>query len=235
MLQVETGVTSETDRHEIEEVSLLVPGRTNIFFVLSSPAILLRYGLTKRIELRLGAEFISETFTQKFDRQTIFTSNHHTVYGWSPIDVGAKFEIMTEKKWIPQTALLVNFAIPYGDYSFQTDYVSPGFRFAFQHRLSERFAFSYNLGYEWELNKNLTVGTGIYTAALGISLLDNLSAFAESYGFLTTGETPDHRLDGGFTYLITKNVQADISGGVGITDRSPDFFIGGGVSFRLPN
>ena len=70
--------------------------------------------------------------------------------------------------------------------------------------------------------------------SLGVSLIKKLSMFVESYGFLTQDETPDHRLDGGFTYLFSKNIQADLSGGIGISDKSPDFFIGAGLSVRLP-
>jgi hypothetical protein len=233
-IQIEAGVNAEYEDNEfnIGSTNLLTPYRKHQTVSLSSPGLLARYGLTKNIELRFGAEYLSEI--EHIESSSIFFNNSFSKWSWSPITVGAKAKLLNEKGLIPNTALLVHLAIPLGDYAFQTDYISPSFRFAFSHQLSERFAFSYNLGYEWELNKNSTVGTGIYTASLGISLVKNLSMFLETYGFFTKGETPDHRFDGGFTYLVTPNVQADVSAGIGLNSISPDYFFGGGVSFRLP-
>jgi hypothetical protein len=75
---------------------------------------------------------------------------------------------------------------------------------------------------------------GLYALSFGFSFNKKISAFAEAFGFVTKSEKPDNRLDAGFTYLFTHNLQADISGGIGITRRSPDYFVAIGFSFRLP-
>jgi hypothetical protein len=41
-------------------------------------------------------------------------------------------------------------------------------------------------------------------------------------------------MDAGIAYLVSQNFQLDISGGIGITDISPDFFLEIGFSWRLP-
>ncbi len=234
-LQIEAGVIVEYD--EVKEDISFPPGFTmiNSTLTLGSPSMLARYGITKNIEVRLGVEYgveVHRLIYRSSIRETVWPGDNQ--YGWMPIVVGAKAKLLNEKGLIPNTALLVHLAIPLGDFAFQTDYVSPSFRFAFSHQLSERFAFSYNLGYEWELNKGSSVGTGIYTASFGISLVKNLSMYVETYGFLTKGETPDHRFNSGLTYLVTKNVQADVSAGIGMNEKSPDYFVSGGLSFRLP-
>jgi hypothetical protein len=61
-----------------------------------------------------------------------------------------------------------------------------------------------------------------------------VTILVESFGFLESGRQPDNRFNGGFTYLFTKNVQADISGGLGLSTYPPDYFIGGGLSIRFP-
>jgi hypothetical protein len=38
----------------------------------------------------------------------------------------------------------------------------------------------------------------------------------------------------GATYLMTPNLQMDAHGGVGLTDTAPDYFLGVGISVRLP-
>ncbi len=190
------------------------------------PSLLVRYGISNNVELRLAIEYLQTKYNNiEYD---IDTEN-----GFSPISLGTKISLFGEKGARPETAFLFHIAIPFsGNRTFQSRYVGGDFRFSMSHELSERFALSYNLGGEWSGEDPRA--TGIYTLSLGVSLMNRLSMYAESYGFLTQDQTPDHRLDGGFTYLFSKNIQADISGGIGISDRSPDYFIGAGLSFRLP-
>jgi hypothetical protein len=224
--QAEIGVSMEGDKY-----SGLFNQQDLTMKTYSAPGILLRYGLTKNIELRLASEFISAKTTAEL--QTFPpTSFETTQSGVGPLVLGTKFELVKETKSFPQTAFIFHLTIPVGDNAFQPGNTGADFRFAMSHSLSERFALSYNLGGEW--NGNSPAPTGIYTLSLAISLVRNFSMFVESYGFLPQGDSPDHRLDGGFTYLIAKNVQADISAGIGINEKSPDYFIGGGISFRLP-
>ena len=37
-----------------------------------------------------------------------------------------------------------------------------------------------------------------------------------------------------FTWLLKPTAQLDVSGGVGISDTAPDWFVGAGVSLRYP-
>ncbi len=155
------------------------------------------------------------------------------VTGFSPITLGTKIKMFEENCASPEMAFLFSLGIPFDtDGPFQSKYVSSEFRIAAAHTLSNRISLSYNLGGSWDGNS--PAATGIYTLSLGVGITNSLSAFAEMYGFLTQRQTPDHRFDGGLTFLFAKNIQADVSGGIGITERSPDFFIGAGVSFRLP-
>lgn len=195
-------------------------------FSHSYPAVLLRFGVSSNIELRLAAEYLQEELNNIEDPSP-------NVTGLSPMTLGTKIQLFTEKGSMPDAAFLFHLNIPFDtDGPFQSRYMGTDFRVAAAHTLSDRFSLSYNLGGEWDGSS--PAATGIYTLALGAGLTNRLSVFAEVYGFLTQGETPDHRFDGGFTYLFAKNVQADVSGGIGITEKSPDFFVGAGVSFRLP-
>ncbi len=64
--------------------------------------------------------------------------------------------------------------------------------------------------------------------------MNKLSAFVELYGFMPQKTSPDHRFDTGLTYLVMKNIQADASFGFDISEKSPDYFVGLGISVRLP-
>jgi hypothetical protein len=228
MVQIEIGGTYENDR--IPSPELMIPGVSTKN--ISVPSILVRWGILNNVELRIGSEYTSTKITTDFTTITQ-PSNNIEHSGIAPITIGTKIKLFEEKGARPDAAFLFSLNIPFKDNDLlHSEYVGTEFRVAMGHTLSERFSLSYNLGGEWDGSS--PAATGIYTLALGISLEQKLSMFVESYGFLPQGESPDHRLDGGFTFLFAKNVQADISGGIGITERSPDFFIGGGISIRLP-
>lgn len=212
-IQVELGGIYE--RENFDE------GKTEIF---SHPALLIRYGLLNNIELRFNLELIQE-------KSSIGKSTFSKT-GLLPVAIGTKIYICKEKGLRPQTAFILHLTIPkLGSKKFANEYLAPDFRAAMQHSLSDRFSLSYNLGAEWDGSKpNAAV---LYTLSLGASLAEKMGAFIETYGFMTEKETPDHRIDGGLTYLLNQNLQLDASGGFGITDKSPDYFLGLGISIRL--
>jgi hypothetical protein len=212
-IQVELGGIYERESYE--------GGKMEIF---SHPALLIRYGLLNNVELRFNIELVQEKFSSG--------NLSHSISGLLPLSIGTKIHVFKEKGLRPQTAFILHIIFPkLCSKKFANEYLAPDFRATMQHSLSERFSLSYNIGAEWDGNK--PNATGIYTLSLGASLTEKIGAFIESYGFLTEKETPDHRLDGGLTYLLTQNFQLDASGGIGITDKSPDYFLGLGISLRL--
>lgn len=213
--QIEAGITAESDE----------PVNDFKINVLSAPSFLFRYGAAKNFELRARIENISS--------KTTILNTSSTENGLGPLMAGAKIGLFKEKGSAPETALLLSVTFPFKENSlFQSDYIGAEFRFAMSNSLSNRVSLSYNIGAEFGAGS--PGATGIYTAAIGASLLKQLSIFAELYGFLPQKTSPDHRFDAGLTYLVLKNVQIDASFGFGISKKSPDFFIGGGVSVRLP-
>ncbi|HUU27057.1 MAG TPA: transporter [archaeon] len=72
-------------------------------------------------------------------------------------------------------------------------------------------------------------------AALGFSLSGRAGCFLEYYGVaVESGYGPGTSyLDGGLTYLLSDNCQADIHGGFGLDDQDPDYFIGFGLSYKF--
>jgi hypothetical protein len=43
-----------------------------------------------------------------------------------------------------------------------------------------------------------------------------------------------HYLNGGFTYLVSDDIQLDLRAGFGLSDAADDFFAGPGLSIRFP-
>jgi len=110
-------------------------------------------------------------------------------------------------------------------------YYSPEFRFTMQHTISNRQTLSYNLGAEW--NGYTPEPTFIYTLTTGYSFTEKIGGYIEFFGFIPQIEKPDHRFDGGLTYLFNPNHQLDVSAGFGLSKNSPKHYVALGYSFRF--
>ncbi|MFC2130456.1 transporter [Bacteroidota bacterium] len=96
--------------------------------------------------------------------------------------------------------------------------------------MSDNLGLGSNLGADW----NSGVPAFIYSLVLGIDIADDVGAFIEVFGNAPKSEKANHLIDFGITYNIYNNLQLDASAGYALTEWTDDYFINGGVSFRLP-
>jgi len=74
--------------------------------------------------------------------------------------------------------------------------------------------------------------TSFYTAVLGYGFGEGWTAFVEPYGFFADGNS-DHRFHTGLIYLFKNNLQFDVAAGWGLSENSPDSYLGFGASFMF--
>ncbi len=153
------------------------------------------------------------------------------VNGFSPLALGVKIKLAEEKGIIPQAAFIGHINLKTGAEVFTPTYTAVDFRFTFAHTLSDKFALSYNLGAEWD--GETPDATFLYTLSLGYLITSKAGVFVEGYSFFPENSKADNRVDAGFTYKFTPVVQWDISGGIGVSENAPDYFLSTGISFRL--
>jgi hypothetical protein len=204
----------------------------------AAPELLLRYGLSDRLELRFGLAGHAWEETRYHDG----TPTEH-VEGWEDSEAGFKYALWAENPscFIPEAALLAHLSLPTGADGHSTDRADPSFRFLFSNTLTETTSLSYNLGAAWEtgeddLGDRDTLSVFQYTVSLGHSLTDRLGMFVELFGDIpmSMNSKPAHSMDGGFTYLLADNLQLDVSAGAGLSEDAEDWFVGAGVSYRFP-
>ena len=165
---------------------------------IAAPSVLTRYGINNFIELRLITEFL------------ISTENSNTISGINPILIGFKTKLFEEKGIIPTTAFIAHLGFPKASSpEYRVNYYYPDFRFSMQHTINQRQSLSYNLGMEWEGERNRP--TYIYTLTSGYALTEKVGVYMELFGFIPQKENPDHRADLGMTYLFNSNHQLDVS------------------------
>ncbi|WP_091506789.1 transporter [Flexibacter flexilis] len=197
-----------------------------------------KYGISEHIEARLITEYLGEKIWKKSNDSLI-----SDIKGLNGVSVGTKIFVCEENGFIPKTSFIGHVGLPYlGSKKFRPAFLASRFRFTMQHTLSDIFTFSYNLGLEYGGKQENTAY--IYTTTVGANLFTNCSAFVELYGFVSEKSNQqdqfagnflhDHRFDGGISYVLQSNLQADISAGFGISKASPDYFLSCGLSYRLP-
>lgn len=199
------------------------------------PGSLLRVGLSDMIELRIG-------WTGFVDSEVRFGRIEAGDDGAGDAELGAKIHLASERGSRPETAILLSTSVPVGDKAFTTDRFDPALRLAFSHTLSEGVGLGYNVGLAFESGvgddgERDTLSNAFYTVALGFGLSDRLGAFVELFGDIPASASggPANSFDGGFTYLVRDHLQLDLAGGIGLSDTADDWFVGLGLSLRLPN
>ncbi|MDQ3392750.1 MAG: transporter [Bacteroidota bacterium] len=212
-IQIETGFNYEfNDDHN----------RNNKSFTYN--ATLVRYGVSNNFELRLTSEYI----------KTIDRSSNSDIAiqakGFNALSVGTKIFIVEEQGLLPDISFLASINLPYiGNKELSPTYIAPAFKFMAQHSLTEKLSFSYNGGILWDGNQPMS--TGLYTIGLDLTVTPRTTIFIENYGFVPEDGYNQHGFNTGLCFLITRNIQFDISGGFGLTDLSSDGFINFGLSW----
>ncbi|MEQ1584335.1 MAG: transporter [Cyclobacteriaceae bacterium] len=187
-----------------------------IFFL---PVTLFRTGLSKNTELRISVKNIQDkTSSQKLK-------------GFSPLTVGIKTHIIEQRGWIPETDILVDLIFPLGNSDLQPADLGHDVLLLFQNDLSPKTAINYNIGVIWDGFSD----EELFTASFCFNYLptDKVGLFIEYFDFLRSQGAKEHGIDGGFTFLLHRMIQADLSAGLSWVDGNQNHFVSSGISFRI--
>lgn len=222
--QIETGLMYNTDLSDSfkrDEINVL--------------GTFLRYGVFDNFELRLFGSFSS------VDYSNTDLGIDSTLNGFGNLSVGFKVHVAEEKGLRPELAIVADMTLRHvGSEGLHPTYSYPVSKIAASNTLSKKFSLGYNLGFAY--NGEDADGFFIYSAILYYSVIPKLAIFVEPYGNFDQNDFPNHYVDGGLMYLISKNIQLDLSGGLSVGDNinrdseSIDKkFVSLGFSWRLPN
>lgn len=189
---------------------------------LMFPTALWKFGISKNLEARLETDIIYNKFQDS------------TQSGLKPLIVGLKIKLWDEKGFVPQASLITQMQIPkLASKELMVNHLAPEIRFLFQNTLTENADLGYNLGVNWDGESTAPIYA--YTFSPNISITKKLKAYVEAYGFMPAHHHSEHWTDGGFMFLITKDLQLDISAGYEITSANHyhRYYESLGVSFRI--
>lgn len=216
-LQIETGFVYESDETDAYKETTTTYSTT-----------LLRYGVLKNAEIRVGFDYNNYSY-----EPPVSSGDNISETGFSPLLLGIKTGISEQNGIVPEMALLTHLILPNSaNETFEQQRLTPEIILSASYGLTSRLSTGINFGASWD---DTGLPAGIYSWVLGIAINDKTGAFLETYGTFAEDTDFDNRIDGGFTFLLLNNLQIDIAGGIGLTDISPDYFAGGGLSWRIPH
>ena len=157
--------------------------------------------------------------------------------GAEDLTLGCKIGLTPQECILPETAIIFQFSVPTGADAFTNDEVLPGFNYLYGWDLNEDWSLGGSTGVNavtddvtadsyQEINQSFT---------FGYSWTDEIKSYTEWYVLAPTSadtNRPEHYFNGGFTVLLSNDVQWDIRAGVGLNEAADDFFAGSGISVR---
>lgn len=239
----------ETDRDSFTPATVIAPRRRLIVesaysFIdnrrfketHSFPELLLRYGLTNRVELRLGwnAEIGgagnevtgSEGEGDPFARQGRVEREYTVAYG-------AKFRVTDQGKWAPRSILIVQGFTPTGGATNASSLVAT---YAAGWAFANRFQFDTAVRYGLNSEDGRRFGVWAPSAVLRVPLGEKLAAHIEYFGEFTRGKERDavrHFISPGVRYLVTPDFEIGTRFGWGLNEQSARFFVNAGFGWRF--
>lgn len=187
---------------------------------LSTP-LLLRYGITEPLELRVEGNGYNRVTAPGFRTS-----------GWAPVSIGFKYHFLDK----PSLGIIGRYFPVSGSGEFKSEHPSADLRLAGDVDLTEK----------WSLNPNVGVATqddgdGRFTSALAALTLQY--NFTKKFNVFVDGglQSPEERggsasliLDTGAAWIVGNDLQLDVEAGWGARGQSPpNVFIGAGISRRF--
>jgi hypothetical protein len=222
--QVEFGVAVESDRAAgVRTTAIRTPTKV-------------RFGVLERLELHLETDAFA---TDRFDGGP---DDGKARWGFNDVALGFKAHLVQEGYWGgagPAVAILASVTMPAGTKGFSGGIYVPRLIVALGWSLPAELALGINLGVEIpETDTGRRYAQGFWSLSLGRSLApasERVGVFVEAFGALPFSSPAETwlALDGGFTFLLTPDVQLDIYGGGGVTADAPSVLGGMGLSFRM--
>ncbi len=181
----------------------------------------LRYGFTRTFEVSTLVEYRTQ--------EVIQNDTKITLNGLDGMDVGFRKHLYTGKGILPNIGFQFRVRLPVLSQDYKIKNPAPRFIISTSHNFSKTYSLITNWGASWSGNN--TAAQGNYTINLSHRFNSKVGVFIENYGSLLQG-TYSSYFDGGFAWLVNKDLQLDLYGGYSINRGVSAYFISTGVSWR---
>ena len=196
---------------------------------ISAPLALLRIGLTRRLELRLGEEgFKRETSSSGDVRE------RHS--GYADTSVGMKVRLLREGPLRPAVSVVASLSLPVGSSYFSSGSPDPEVKLAWSKSLPRGFDAGGNLNFGWRTGGPRWASERAASLSVSHRLFAGFRAYTEIYRAspVEADEAAHVVLDGGVSRPLGVDAQIDAEVGHTLRARTPGWFLGVGFAIRRP-
>jgi hypothetical protein len=192
---------------------------------------LLRYGiLANWLEFRVALFPVEE--------RTATGAVSNATSGTEDLYLGFKVGLTPQEGILPEMALIPQMNVPSGSPAFSSNNVEPGVNWVCGWAINDWLATAGST----QGNRRIDTTGATYLEmaqswTVAYSLTDRWGAYTEWYAIIPSGADTaqvQHYFNGGFTYLLSDNVQFDVRAGAGLNQAADDYFVGTGLSIRFP-
>jgi hypothetical protein len=190
---------------------------------------LVRYGVTENFELRLDSPVYNQSRVTVGGRTA-------TDHGVGDLEVGAKWHLLDNHGAQPSLALIPSVIVPTGASGFTTGHPVYQLNSMAEWNLASGWGIGTLAGYLSSSSGGDRYGQGTFGVSLGRSLPSvKWSAYGEAVYVATnlSGAGDSSFLGGGVKYLVSNDVQLDLSFDRGLTADSPGWLFGLGIAVRF--
>jgi len=180
-------------------------------------------------------EFRSALFPLEEQTRSVGVSN--TDAGVADLYLGFKIALTPQAGWLPEMALIPQMNVPSGDRAFTSGSVEPGVNWIYAWEINDFISTAGST----QGNRRIDESGNAYLEmaqswTIGYSLSDRVGAYTEWFVLIPSGADTaqtEHSANGGFTFLVSNDIQFDIRAGLGLSEAAADFFAGTGLSIRF--
>lgn len=193
---------------------------------ISGGEMLLRLGVTRRLELRFGVEGLLAERPPAADWR----------HGISDIEVGVKVALWEEKRFLPALSLIPSLLLPTGQGSFSSGGLEPTIKLDVAKDLAGGFGATANINFSSVRTDQGRSVQRNYSLSVAHDLPLHFSGYAELIRF-SRWEPSRHGawvFNGGVTHSWGPDAQFDIRAGKRLGALGPDWFAGVGLVIRQP-
>ena len=167
------------------------------------PSSMLRKSFLGNNELRIAFNY---------EPQMMAIIKKHMASNYDPIAIGIKRKLFKEKRFIPETAILLNTYYPMQLWNKikKSDVYNFEMNLLFQNNLNSKVAFNYNIGTIF--SNFYKKGILNYSSCLNLNLSEKSGLFVETFGYKTLSDKNNELgWDMGFVFNPNPNSQIDFS------------------------
>lgn len=222
-----TEATSLVDPRHVQVESGSTASREGDTQVAAFGEVLVRAGLTPKVELRVsGNSFVRERTAGQVQS------------GMQDATLGFKFRLLDapeSRSWRPEVSVITHTTLPSGSRFYRSQRAQPEVKVLSAWSLSERVSFSSNLNVARPFDgvRSFTEYAG--SGSFGFAATDRVGLYAEAFAFAPQdgSKLVSKYVNTGFTFLFSPDVQLDVRGGMGPRGTATrDYFAGVGLVVR---